>query len=103
MIKHIVLWTLHDTANGETRQANALRLKQQLEALNGKIPQLLLLEVGIHVADSHASPDDADVVLYSEFESMEALEAYYVHPEHQKIIPFAKSIRRERRVINYLV
>ena len=59
--------------------------------------------LGIHVDDSQASPDDVDVILYSEFDDMHALEAYYPHPEHVKIKPFAKAIREERRVINYEV
>jgi len=101
MIKHIVLWKLKDGAGGKTRHENALRLKEELENLNGKIPGLLLLEVGIHVKDSHSGEDDADVILYSEFENIESLENYYPHPEHTKIIPFAKSIRSERKVINY--
>ena len=103
MIKHIVLWKLKDLAEGCSKQENALRLKQELESLNGKIPGLRLLEVGIHVDDSQASPDDVDVILYSEFDDMHALEAYYPHPEHVKIKPFAKAIREERRVINYEV
>lgn len=103
MIKHIVLWKLRDHAEGHSKLENARRLKQELESLNGKIPGLLLLEVGINIADSQSGADDADVVLYSEFADMAALENYYPHPEHVKIKPFAKAIRRDRRVINYEV
>lgn len=103
MIKHIVIWKLLDNAAGRTKKDNAIKLKSDLEALNGKITGLLLIEIGIHVKDSHADESDADVVLYSEFTDMQALEMYYDHPEHLKIVPFAKSIRSERRVINYEV
>lgn len=103
MIKHIVLWNLKAQAEGKSKLENALRLKQELESLNGKVPGLLLLEVGINVKDSQSGEDDADVILYSEFEDMAALENYYPHPEHVKIKPFAKAIRSDRRVINYLV
>lgn len=103
MIKHIVLWNLKDNVDGKSRLDNALRLKEELESLNGKIPGMLLLEVGINIKDSETSDDDADVILYSEFENIESLDNYYPHPEHIKIKPFAKSIRSERKVINYEV
>ena len=103
MIKHIVLWRLKGSANGKTRAENARLLKDTLEALNGRIPGLRRIEVGIHVHDSHSGADDADVVLYSEFDDLAALEAYYPHPEHAKVKPLAQSIRAERRVINYEV
>ena len=103
MIKHIVLWKLKDAANNQSKENNAGRLKQELESLNGKIAGLRILEVGIHIKDSESSGDDADVILYSEFDDMAALEAYYVHPEHIKIKPFVKSIRSDRRAINYEV
>jgi len=101
MIKHIVLWNLKDEVEGKGKLENAHRLKQELESLAGKIPGLIKIQVGLSVQDSQSGPADADVVLYTEFESLEALEKYYLHPEHTKIVPFAKSIRNERKVINY--
>ena len=101
MIKHIVLWKLKDQAEGKTKQENAHRLKKELENLNGIIPGLVRLEVGINISGN--SVDDSDVILYSEFENMDALENYYPHPEHVKIKPFAQAIRSERRVIDYEV
>lgn len=102
MIKHIVVWKLKDQADGKTKHENALKLKNELESLNGIVPGLIHLEVGININDS-GSEDDTDVILYSEFENMEALNNYYPHPAHAKIVPFAKSIRIERRVIDYEV
>jgi len=102
MIKHIVVWKLKDHAEGKTKHENALQLKTELESLNGIIPGLIHLEVGINVTASD-SGDDSDVILYSEFENMEALNNYYPHPAHVKIVPFAQSIRTERRVIDYEV
>lgn len=101
MVKHIVLWKLKEKSGGKSKHDNALRLKRELEALNGKIPGMIMLEVGISTKDNEN--DDADVILYSEFENIESLENYHHHPEHVKIIPFVKSIRSERRVIDYEV
>ena len=96
MIKHIVMWRLDETAGNKT--GNALKLKQLLEGLNGRIPGLLKLEVGI---DSSKESESSDVVLYSEFESNAALQAYQVHPAHNEVVPFVKSVRGERRVVDY--
>ena len=96
MIKHIVMWRLDEAAGDKA--GNALRLKQLLEGLNGKIPGLLKLEVGI---DFSREGESSDVVLYSEFESRQALAAYQTHPAHVEVAPFVKSVRAERRVVDY--
>ena len=103
MIKHIVMWKLKDEYEGKSKHDNAMQLKLSLEALNGRITGLINLEVGLQIKDSHSDGLDYDVVLYSEFESMQTLEEYYVHPEHLKLVPFAKAIRTERALINYEV
>lgn len=100
MIKHIVLWKLKDFAEEASRQENAIKMKQMLEALNGTIPGLLRLEVGIDFSATDAS---GDVVLYSEFPDRAALDAYQHHPEHQKCVAFVKKIVAERRLVDYEV
>lgn len=97
MVKHIVLWKLKDEANGMNREANAAAIKQKLEDLNGKIEGCLKLEVGF---DFLHSAESADVVLYSEFESKEALDFYANHPLHKAVMPFIAEARSERRVID---
>lgn len=96
MIKHIVMWRLNEQAGD--KPANALKIKQALEALNGQIPGLIRLEIGI---DFSREGESSDVVLYSEFESRQALEAYQAHPAHAAAIPVVKALRAERRVVDY--
>jgi quinol monooxygenase YgiN len=98
MIKHIVFWKLHAEANGLSKAENAAAIKEKLEALEGKIEGLLKIEVGI---DFLASAESADVVLYSEFESKEALNYYQQHPLHKACMPFIAEARSERRVVDY--
>lgn len=98
MVKHIVMWRLKTSAHGNDKATNARLIKQRLEALNGKIPGLLRLEVGI---DFVAAEDSADVVLYSEFETREALASYLSHPDHKAVAPFVGAARSERRVVDY--
>ena len=100
MIKHIILWTLHDEAEGATKADNAQKAKKLFEALNGKITGLLKMEVGI---DTVGTMHSVDLAMYSEFESIDALEYYQEHPEHLKLKPFMMAIRRERYVIDYCI
>ena len=91
MIKHIVMWKLKDKADAEP-------LKKALEALRGKIPGLLNIEVGI---DFNQSEHAADVVLYAELESRDALAAYQEHPEHTAVIPMVQTVAVARTVVDY--
>ncbi|MGE4264654.1 MAG: Dabb family protein [Desulfovibrio sp.] len=98
MIKHIVMWTLKDEAAGAGKADNARAMKQKLEALAGLIPSLGRIEVGI---DVFAATPDCDVILYSEFASRADLDAYQVHPEHQKVVAFVKQVAASRSVVDY--
>ena len=100
MIKHIVFWKLKEQANGLNKAENAAAIKENLEALNGQIKGLIHLEVGL---DFLGSAESADLVLYSEFESKEALEFYASHPLHKAVMPFIAESRSERRVVDYEV
>ncbi|HEY8462856.1 MAG TPA: Dabb family protein [Bacillota bacterium] len=100
MVKHIVMWKLKEEAHGNPKAVNARLIKEKLEALNGKIPGLIHLEVGINFIGNAAN---YDVVLYSEFGSAVDLQNYQVHPEHQAIIPFINAARLERQAVDYEV
>lgn len=97
MIKHIVMWNLRG-ADSEERHANALRLQREFETLRGRVPGLLRLEIGI----DHSRVDYAcDVVLYSEFESQAALDAYASHPEHLRVRQALGDLRTDRHQVDY--
>jgi hypothetical protein len=98
MVKHIVLWRLKESAHGATREANALHIRTMLEDLNGRIPGLLRLEVGMDFSREDAS---SDIALYAEFESREALDLYQSHPLHVACKDFVLGAREERRVVDY--
>jgi antibiotic biosynthesis monooxygenase (ABM) superfamily enzyme len=97
MIRRIVLWRVRgDTA--EQREQHAQEIKTTLEALRGKIPGMLHIEVGLNF---NPSQDASDVVLIVEFDDMAALERYKNHPEHDKLKPRVGVLRTERRVVDY--
>jgi hypothetical protein len=98
MIKHIVMWRLKDSANGNVMEVNARLIKEKLEALAGRIAGMTAIEVGL---DFSCAESSADVVLYTEFVDREALEGYQRHPEHEAIKPFVSAAATERRVADY--
>jgi quinol monooxygenase YgiN len=98
MVRHIVLWRLKESANGRSKAENAAEIKRLLEDLNGKIPGLLKLEVGY---DFSRAAESSDIVLYSEFESRAALDAYQTHPLHEAVKPVVMAAREERRLVDY--
>lgn len=78
MIKHVILWTLKNEYSEEEKAQIKRGIKQNLEGLSGKIPGLLEIKVN---TDGLAS-SNADLMLDSSFENVEALKNYAVHPEH---------------------
>ena len=99
MIRHLVLFELADEAEGATKAENALQIKERLEALRGVIPEIRKMEVKLNHPGAPAG--NYDVVLDSEFESLEDLRAYAVHPEHLKVGEFIAKVRTARAAIDY--
>lgn len=98
MIKHIVFWRLNESAYGNDKQTNAQILKEKLLAMKSKVAGLIKIEVGF---DFSNEKDSSDVVLYSEFESKEALYQYQIHPDHEDLKKWLSEVRYERRVVDY--
>lgn len=86
MIKHIVMWKLVES---DSKEDHLGKMKSLLEGLVGKIDEIVKLEVSIHPI---TSPDPLDIVLYTEFNSYDDLNAYATHPEHLKVGEFIKSV-----------
>lgn len=98
MIKHIVMWRLHDHADGHTKQENALRVKRVLEDLIGKVEGLLSLVVGINEL---AGDQAYDLALLCEFADWNALESYRTHPLHLGVIDLLNKVRSDRVVVDW--
>ena len=98
MIRHIVMWKLKEQAEGATRAENALQLKEKLEACRDLLPGILRVEVGIATAGLDST---FDVVMVSDFTDKAALDAYQVHPAHEKIKAFLGPRREVRQCVDY--
>ena len=97
MIRHIVMWNVR----GDTfydKAANIERLRRAFYSLRGRVPGLLYLEIGV---DTSAADHACDVVLFSEFESQAALDAYATHPEHLRVKRELGDLRTARYQVDY--
>jgi hypothetical protein len=95
MIKHIVMWRIQDN-----KEDTILEIKRQLDELPEKINEIKTFEVGINFNPSIKS---FDVALYSEFNSDQDLEAYQLHPAHQKVKDYIVSVVSDSAVVDYKV
>lgn len=100
MLKHIVMWKLKDEAEGASKAVNARKMKAMLDACAVLVPGILKLEVAVAQPGLEAT---YDVVLYSEFSSREALDAYQAHPQHVALKPFFSAVREARACMDYEV
>ncbi len=93
MIRHVVMWTLHDPAD-------APRFRAKLEACRAIVPGIVAFEVGTR---SEGLAATADVVLVSTFADAAALAAYQQHPAHQAMSAEVAPWRKGRTVLDYEV
>jgi hypothetical protein len=97
LVKHIVMWNILG-ASREEKTRNTERLKAAFEGLRGRIPGMRTLEIGVDF--SHVDYA-CDVVLYSEFDSAQALTDYATHPEHQRVRQELEGLRIARHQVDY--
>lgn len=92
MVKHIILWQLKEELTAEEKTAVKAGIKEGLEGLLGQIPGLTEIKVQTEGLPS----SNADVMLYSVFDTSDALKGYAVHLAHvevadTKVRPFTKT------------
>ena len=78
MIKHIVCFKLKDNS-----EANCLKTKEILLSMEGKVPTLRGIEVGVDFLHSDRS---YDIILQVLLDSPEALEEYQNDPYHCGVV-----------------
>lgn len=93
MITHIVCFKLKDRSEESIARTVAV-----LRDMEGKIEELKHIEVGTDVLHSERS---YDIALVTKFDSMEALEAYQVHPVHKKVIEHMTQVREASVSVDY--
>jgi hypothetical protein len=91
MIRHIVMWTLHDPAD-------APYFKAQLDSCASLVPGIFSFEAAIATPELEGN---CHVVLNSAFTDKAALDAYQVHPHHKAVSVNVGQLRVTRHVLDY--
>ena len=98
MVRHIVMWKFKESAEGKSAAQNMELVKNSLYALVGVIDEIKKMDVGIDISHKNGS---MDLVLITEFESVEDLNVYAVHPEHLKVVDLVRKVTETRVVLDY--
>ena len=96
MIRHVVSWKLA-AEDAAVRAEQAAEVARRLNALMGVVPELRAVSAGANVAH----PDvNWDVTLVADVDSLEDLEAYQVHPAHQEVGAYLRSVVASRAAVD---
>ena len=96
-IRHIVLWKLA-ADDADARALHAEQIEEGLLGLRAVIDEIEHLEIGRNVVSPQTN---WDVALVSQFADADALERYQVHPAHQEVAAFVRSVVAERACVDY--
>lgn len=98
VIRHLVMWRLHDFAGVTGNAATLAALQECIAKMRTDVPGLLRIDMGV---DKSRTPDSADLVLFSEFDTWASLDAYQGHPLHDEFRKLLGPLRSERRLGDY--
>jgi hypothetical protein len=96
-IRHVVTWKLASQDAAE-RGAQAAEVARRLNALEGVVPQLRSISAGANAAYADVN---WDVTLVADFDSIEALEEYQVHPAHEEAAAYIRSVVASRVAVDF--
>jgi hypothetical protein len=99
MIKHIVMWTIHEGETPRARFERMAEVKARILGLKEVIPEIVSMEILFN--SPVARGDNYDVVLTSEFRSWADLDTYLKHPVHVAVGEYIKNVKKSRAAIDY--
>ena len=97
MVKHIVLFKLKESLTAEAKSEVANNFKNAIEALPASIPFIRNVFVGVNINAAEAW----DICLESEFDSLDDVKAYAVHPAHVAAAGILKDAKADRACCDY--
>ena len=99
MVRHVVMFKFLPEADGRTKAENVAMTAERLRALPALIPEILHSEV--HIGAAGAADANCDLLLVSDFESLDTLATYLVHPDHKAIGAFMRPLRESRAAVDF--
>ena len=95
MIRHTIMWKFKDEYEGMDKDAIMSAIEEKFAHLKSVIPEIKDMKVERDILKSERS---FDMIYITEFESLETLEVYRVHPEHVKVAQFIGAVRSAQAV-----
>jgi hypothetical protein len=99
MIRHIVMWQLHEQAEGAQKVLNIEKAKGLLMSCSQVVPGIREFEVATATPGMDCTHD---LVLHMLVDDAQVLAAYQNHPQHVAIKPFMKAVVRERCCMDFM-
>jgi hypothetical protein len=96
-VRHVVSWKLA-ADDPAVRAQQAAEVARRLLALDGVVPQLRAISAGANMAYPDAN---WDVTLVADFDSIDDLEAYQVHPAHEEVVAYVRSVVASRVAVDF--
>lgn len=97
MIKHIVLFKLKDEVPTDEKLAAMNSFKTAIESLPAKISVIRRIEVGLNMNPA----ETWSIALYSEFDTLDDLKFYAVHPDHVAAGKLLADVKESRACVDY--
>ncbi|MBO4493065.1 MAG: Dabb family protein [Ruminococcus sp.] len=98
MIKHIVMFKLKE-ADGRSEYENAIEAQKRFDNVIANVQELRRGEVVINSKDAPES--NYTISLLCDFDSIDDLNAYQVHPAHIEFGKFIGTVKTDRACIDY--
>lgn len=93
MFTHVVLFRLKDRSPASVERAASV-----LRAMQGNVPSLRGIEVGVNVVPAERA---YDIALITRFDSLAAMEEYQVHPNHVKVRDYMVSVMETSVAVDF--
>ncbi len=97
MVKHIVMFKLKETLSQEDKNSVMLEFKKAIEAL----PETITFIRHIFVGFNTNSAEKWDICLESEFDSLDDVKRYAVHPDHVAAGSILKDAKEDRACVDF--
>ncbi|MBQ2697335.1 MAG: Dabb family protein [Clostridia bacterium] len=100
MIRHIVMFRFAEEADGRSKQENLEFARNKLLALPEVIPEIKSFEVHLNC---NLNGTNCDICAIGDYENLDDLEAYRVHPAHKAVGIFMRAVAEQRAAFDFEV
>ncbi|SDQ26387.1 Dabb family protein [Microbacterium sp. cf332] len=98
-IRHVVAWKLA-AQDVETRAEHAAEVSRRIQGLVGVVPSIRALSIGPNTAYPEVN---GDVAVVADFDDLAGLDEYQVHPAHQEVAAYVRSVVADRIAVDFEV